>query len=499
MSPRITVVGLGPAGADLLTAQARAALTSTPHRYFRTSRHPAAQALWDESIFYASYDAVYDSSDDRADVYRRIAEALVSAAADHDDVVYAVPGSPTVAEETTRLLVAAAKEGKVELVLVPGISFVEAAGAALGFDLMADGVRVVDAERAHEQITGATGPLLIGHVWRPELVSEAKVALLEHFPPDHWVALARALGGPGQRVSWSPLSELDHGAEVDPLTCIWVPAPLAPSAGAFESLVELVRRLRGPGGCPWDAEQTHHSLIRHLVEETYEVVDALESLPAEAPGGDVPAGAYDHLEEELGDLLCQVVFHAVLAAEAGAFTISDVARGIHDKLVTRHPHVFGDVEVSSSAEVRVNWERIKVEEKGRESAMDDVPASLPALLYAHKLGRRAASVGFDWAPGSPDLVAHVRSELAELEAADTPVEQEAELGDLLLMVVNWSRHLGVDPEGALRRAARRFEARFRVVEARAAERGIDLAKAGADALDELWAEAKAEVGGVSGG
>ena len=414
--------------------------------------------------------------------------------------MYAVPGSAAVGEDVTRLLLERARQREIELVLVPGISFVEAAACALGFDLMTDEVRVIDAERVAAQINGANGALLIAHAWRPELVSDVKLALLEHYPPDHWVALARALGGPGQSVRWAPLAEVDHDVEVDPLTCMWVPAPAQPTAGAFEELVELVRRLRGPGGCPWDAEQTHHSLTRHLVEEAYEVVDAIEELPASAPKGGVPAAAYHHLEEELGDLLFQVVFHAVLAAEAGAFTIHSVARGIHDKLVSRHPHVFGDVTVDSADEVRSNWEKLKAQEKSRASAADDIPASLPALLYAHKLGRRAASVGFDWPPGHPGLADSLRAEIAELERSSTPADREEEIGDLLFMAVNWSRHLKVDPEGALRAAAAKFAARFRVVERLAADRGIDLPGADLDVLEALWSEAKAQVrGGAAAG
>ena len=158
----------------------------------------------------------------------------------------------------------------------------------------------------------------------------------------------------------------------------------------------LIERLRAPGGCPWDAEQTHHTLARHLIEETYEVIEAIEALPASAPGSGpepVPDGAYEHLEEELGDLACQVIFHATFAREAGAFTITDVLAGIHDKLVRRHPHVFGDVAVSGADEVVANWEVIKREEKGRTSLMDGVSRHLPSLLYAHKLYRKAASAG----------------------------------------------------------------------------------------------------------
>jgi tetrapyrrole methylase family protein / MazG family protein len=488
--PRITVVGLGPAGTSLLTAQARAALQSTPHRYFRTSRHPAAEELWEESIYYATYDAVYDAAEDRSSVYRRIAEGLLSAASNHGDIVYAVPGSPVMGEETTQHLLAAARRKEIELVLVPGVSFVEAAGCALGFDLMLHDVRVVDAERAAVLITEVAGPLLIGQVWRQDLLSDVKVALLDHLPSDHWVGLVCALGGPGQSVRWVPLAELDMDAQPDPLTCVFVPAPEQASPASFPALVELVRQLRGPGGCPWDAEQTHHSLTKHLIEETYEVVDAIEALPADAPSGRTSSEAdmqgYVHLEEELGDLLFQVVFHATLAAEAGAFTINDVARGIHDKLIARHPHVFADEVADSAAAVLLDWEQRKSREKGSESVLGAIPGSLPALLYAHKLGLQAASAGMDWPQRSLEDIAVSR--ITELGAASTADERERGLGELLFVVASWARRLNIDPEAALRAAATRFSDRFSALERVARGRGLNLTSASPGIVASLWDE-----------
>jgi MazG family protein len=218
------------------------------------------------------------------------------------------------------------------------------------------------------------------------------------------------------------------------------------------------------------------------VEETYEVIEAIEAVDG-SPEGD------DHLQEELGDLLFQVVFHATLAAEDGRFTLTDVARGIHDKLVHRHPHVFGTVDARTAADVMRNWELIKHDEKGRQSLMDDVP-DLPSLLHAHKVQRRAASVGFDW-PSADAVWPKVDEEAAELRSATTQEERDVEVGDLLFTVVNLARHLGVDPEAALRGATARFRERFRSVEEIAAQRGLDIRSLGIDGLDALWEEAKA--------
>lgn len=237
---------------------------------------------------------------------------------------------------------------------------------------------------------------------------------------------------------------------------------------------ELVRTLRER--CPWDREQTHRTLTRHLLEETYETLEAIEADDAE------------HLCEELGDLLFQVFFHATLGAESGAFDLADVARGVHDKLVGRHPHVFGSVEAETAGQVMANWEQIKQAEKGRASLMDGIPGDLPSLLHAHKVQRKAASVGFDWPDPGP-VYDKVTEELGEVRTA-SPAQVDEEVGDLLFAVVSLARHLGVDPEAALRGATAKFRDRFRAVEGLAVERGLDLAGAGLTVLDSLWDEVK---------
>jgi tetrapyrrole methylase family protein/MazG family protein len=234
-----------------------------------------------------------------------------------------------------------------------------------------------------------------------------------------------------------------------------------PSHDEGQRLLDLVRvmaRLRGPGGCPWDREQTHQSLARHLLEETHETLEAIDQ------------GDPDRLREELGDVLLQVVFHAEMARQEGTFDVDDVAEGITSKLVRRHPHVFGDVEVDSAAEVLVNWERIKTEEKGEHAIDEEIPASLPALSRAAKVQRRAAGLGFDWRTKDA-ASAKVREELGELERAG-PDEAEDELGDLLLAVASLGRRLNVDPETALRKATRRFSDRFERMKSAAEWEGV---------------------------
>jgi len=239
------------------------------------------------------------------------------------------------------------------------------------------------------------------------------------------------------------------------------PVPSTDGGRRVLDLIKVMHRLRAPGGCPWDREQTHQSLGRHLLEETHEVLEAIDS--------EDPA----RLRDELGDVLLQVVFHAEVASEEGAFDLDEVAAGVVAKLIRRHPHVFGEVEVQSAAQVLVNWERIKQDEEGREHGLDDeIPATLPALARASKVQRRAAGFGFDWHTRE-GAEAKVREEIAELERAG-PETAEEELGDVLFAVAALGRTLGIDPESALRRATRRFAERFERMREDAAADGVDL-------------------------
>ena len=254
----------------------------------------------------------------------------------------------------------------------------------------------------------------------------------------------------------------------------------------FGELVQIMARLRGENGCPWDREQTHASIKPYLLEETYEVLESIdENDPAK-------------LEEELGDLALQVVFHAQMADEAGLFTIADVLRGINEKLRRRHPHIFGDVKADTAQEVLFNWEQIKKLERekaqGRASVLDGVPRELPALLRAHRLQEKASRVGFDWNEAR-QVFQKVEEELAELRAAmesEQPDRMEAELGDLLFSLVNLGRFIAVNPEEALRKTIARFIARFQYIEEELARRGTAPGQVTLEEMDALWAEAKAK-------
>ena len=313
--------------------------------------------------------------------------------------------------------------------------------------------------------------------------SEVKLALLDTLSPEHEVTVLQRLGLPDEHVFTVALADLDHEVEPDHLTSLFVDTGDAAVGPELARLLALTERLRGPGGCPWDAKQTHHSLRRHVLEEAYEVVEAIEELPPDAPAGDVPLGAYDALEDELGDLLFQVMIQSVLAAEAGAFTVADVARAVHAKLVRRHPHVFGDVQVSDASEVVTNWEQIKKHEKDDQSLVAGVTAGLPALIAAQKLFRKGASVGLE---PDVDLADAVRG----LSSAD-PASIERALGVVLAAAAAFGREHDIDAESALASWARHYKDRFRRMEQIAATEGVDLAAASTERVRELWERAGA--------
>jgi tetrapyrrole methylase family protein / MazG family protein len=300
------------------------------------------------------------------------------------------------------------------------------------------------------------------------------------------VTVLHHLGLPDEQIRTVTLADLDRHVEPDHLTALLVDGGAGAAAREIARLLGLAERLRGPGGCPWDAEQTHHSLTRYLLEEAYEVVEAVEALPPDAPAGQVSPEAYRALEDELGDLLYQVIFHAVLAGEAGAFDMGDVARGIHDKLVRRHPHVFGDIDAESASDVMRNWEQIKKDEKGHASIVSGLTPGLPSLLYAHKLLRKAASIGLD-PGGRDDALRRLDAVLTELRSGEGR-DLETQVGDLLAAAIVLARSGGVDAESALRGWAVRFRRRFEAMEQLAEARQLELATLPSDAVAALWIE-----------
>jgi tetrapyrrole methylase family protein/MazG family protein len=480
----VHVVGLGPAGLDRLPPSVRALLDRAPTLIVRTVHHPAAGELARTREVVAC-DDLYDSAGNFDAAYGAMV-ARVVAAADSGPVVFAVPGSPLVGERAASAVVAAAGAAGFEVTVHPAESFLDLVWARTGIDPIAHGVQILDARDLPDPLSLHL-PTVITQIDTDMVLDTVAHRLSLVLPDTCEVVVLEALGSPDERVQSVALAGLADIAP-GPRTTV----ALDPGLVGWHGLVVTNRILRDE--CPWDRQQTHHSLISHLIEEAYETVEAVSRLSIEAPGGDVDYAAYAGVEEELGDLLLQVVFHATLAEEAAAFDVETVAEGIRRKLVHRHPHVFGDVEADTAHQVKANWEQIKQEEKERSSLMDDVPDALPSIARAEKLQNRAASVGFDW-PEVASVFAKLEEEVGELEAElihHTPVSDRvaAELGDVLFSVVNLARHAGVDPELALRGAADRFADRFREVERLASGSGRSLTDMSLDELDELWDSAK---------
>jgi len=461
--PRITVCGLGPGGAGSVTTATLAAIERSTVRFVRTARHPTANLVSGA----ASFDHLYEGAESFDEVYGAIADALVAAAVDvaasarsgaGGSVLYAVPGSPLVLEDSVRRLRA---DPRVDVELVPALSFLDEAWARLGVDPVDDGVRLVDGHRFAVEAAGERGPLLVAHVHAPWVLSDIKLAL--DAGDEQRAVVLQGLGTPGERVFEVAWPDLDRAVAPDHLTSLYLAELAAPVAAELAASVELMARLRRD--CPWDRAQTHQSLRRYLLEEAYEVLEAIDRLPA-PPGGRGEDGSaaeeidaddgYELLEEELGDLWFQVLFHAQLAAEAGRFTVADVARTLHDKLVGRHPHVFGDVAPVDATEVVANWERIKQQEKQRSSALDGIPVALPALSLAEKVLQRAERAGWTTDTG----------ELGRAVAGLVPPGAASEdLGRVLLALVVAGRSGHLDAEAALRAAVTAADRRFRQAEA----------------------------------
>jgi tetrapyrrole methylase family protein/MazG family protein len=474
----ITIVGLGPGGREYVTQQTLDAIGATRHRFLRTTKHPSAALVPDAT----SFDDVYEEADTFADVYAEITRRLVDAAGEHGDILYAVPGSPLVLERSVAHLRA---DPRIECTVLPALSFLDLAYAALGIDPVESTVTLIDGHEFATAAAGRSGPLLVAHAHANWVLSDMKLAV-DEADGDEPVVILQRLGTPEQHIVHTTWAELDRVVEADHLTCVYIPHLGSPVGHSLVRFHELARTLREQ--CPWDKEQTHQSLVKYLLEETYEVVDALQDLDPEDASTD------SALIEELGDLLYQIEFHATIAEQEGRFTMTDVVDGVHDKLVRRHPHVFGEVIADDAGTVVANWDAIKHAEKGRTSVFDGVATSQPSLSYAYHVQRKAAKVGFDWPDvgGALPKIAEEAAELSDAIADGDQARMDDELGDLLFAVVNVARHLDVEPEAALRAAAHKFRRRFEHVEQLAAQRGVALGTADLATLDALWDEVKSK-------
>ncbi|MNS61456.1 Nucleoside triphosphate pyrophosphohydrolase/pyrophosphatase MazG [compost metagenome] len=474
----ITVVGMGPGDPNLLTHEAYQTLEQAREIYVRTARHPTVALfdVWGKTLH--AFDHLYDKSESFDEVYETIVKTLIEKGRDHT-ILYAVPGHPLVAEHTVQLLL---KQKEVPVKILAGLSGVEATYALLGVDPVS-GLQVVDALQLETmQLNPELGALVL-QIYNRRVAQRAKIALMKWYPDEHPVTLVRSASVPGEEYKETiPLYEIDRRTDVDHLTSLYVP-PAGPVG--VERLRQIVAKLRNPdGGCPWDLEQTHESLRKFILEEAYEAVEAIDE------------DDDDLMVEEFGDLLLQVVLQSQVAEDREAFDLQEVAERISDKLVYRHPHVFGDATAETPDEVLANWDELKKAEKAEAgieetSRLGKIPP-MAALAYAEKTMGRAAKAGFDW-PSTDEAIAKIEEEWAEIKQALAAGDREEtfrEIGDHLYALVNLTRRLKLDPEDALRQATRRFIGRFQAMEQLVDERQQAWEGLSLEERKSLWQDVK---------
>ena len=365
-----------------------------------------------------------------------------------------------------------------------GISFIEPCLSLLGMDAL-DGLQVLDAltvaEQYHPPLNPAL-PALLAQVYSQAVASHLKLTLMNQYDDEFPVKLIHAAGTAEAAVESMKLYEIDRSARIDVMTSLYIPA--MDELSSFEALQNIIAHLRSPEGCPWDREQTHKSLRPFLIEEAHETLEALD------------AGDPQALYEEMGDLLLQILLHTQIAIDEGEFKMSDLLRHLNEKMIRRHPHVFGDIEATDDlGQLSRIWHEVKQAEKAgdvepSESILDGIPKGAPALFVAQRYSQRASKVGFDWHEAG-GVEAKFQEELAEVLEADSAEARAKEIGDLIFVLVNWLRWLGVDdPESLLRQTNAKFYRRFRHVEQRAQAAGKPIADFSLDELEVWWREAK---------
>lgn len=478
----ITIIGLGPGPVEDMSLRAWKALESAPVVYLRTERHPCVPDL-PPSTTYHSFDHLYETLEAFEDVYSAITARIIEAA-EAGDVVYAVPGDPFVGESTPALIMQAAAEREIPVEIINGISFIEPMLKLIGVDAI-DGLQIVDGltvANMHHPPLNPEQPALLAQVYSRDVASNIKLTMMNQYPDEFGVTLIHGAGTDSAQVEHLPLYEIDRSEHINHLTSLYVP-PLGEYT-SFQAFQEIIAHLRAPEGCPWDRKQTHLSLRPYLIEEAYEVLEAIDKEDPTALAG------------ELGDLLLQIVLHTQIAIEYGEFYMSDVLEYVNRKMIRRHPHVWGDVDVDGNPEkVTANWEQIKQSERADDeeaptSRLDGLPPGMPALMIAYKYSERAAKVGFDW-DSIEGVEDKVREEMAEIFDAKTADDKIHEIGDLLFAIVSWLRWLGVDdPESLLRQHNAKFYQRFKYIEVTAAVQGRDLKDMTMEEMQALWDDAK---------
>jgi len=477
----IKIMGLGPGAKDALTIGALEVLKSASRIYIRTEKHPTVDYIRTLGIDFVTFDDKYEAGTSFDEVYDLIAQNLLSEQAKYGDIVYAVPGHPLVAERTVTILIKLCDEQNIEYEILPAVSFIDAMMESLKIDPVS-GLRIIDSFDLKNQIGDRRSGVIITQVYNKLIASEVKLWLSQYYEDDSEIYFVRAAGVKGIEVIRKiPIYEIDRQTDIDYLTSLYIPKNT--KSKDFNDLLEIMDILRGAEGCPWDKEQSHESLKKYLVEECYEVLEAIDEKDD------------DMLIEELGDVLLQVVFHAKIGKEQGYFNINDVIAGICNKMIHRHPHVFGTETINTSEEVLTTWDKIKRDEKGFETYTEElkhVGKNLPSLMRAEKVQKKASKIGFDFdkVESAMDKVIEELKEVKDVYKSNNKAKILEEIGDLFFSVVNVARFLDIEPESALHCTIEKFIKRFDYMEKVSLERGMKLEEMSLNGMDSLWNEAK---------
>lgn len=474
----IKIVGLGPGSIGDLTIKAIETMKSAKKVYLRTLRHPNVDYIREQGINFDTFDEMYDNASDFDSLYINIANTIVK----EEDVVYGVPGHPLVAEKSVDHIINICKENNMKYELITSISFIDAIISVMEIDPIS-GIKVVDGLQLEKQEPDTNISNIVTQVYNKLVASNVKIKLMDYYDDEQKVYVIRGAGVEGiEKIEEVFLYEIDRLSWIDHLTSLYIP-PCTNQKYSFNDLINIIKRLRGEKGCPWDKEQTHTSLEKCLIEECYEVIDAIRTENV------------DNLCEELGDLLLQVVFHSEIAKDYDGFNIKDVTHNISEKMIKRHPHIFENESVSTSDEVLGNWEKIKMKEKSQENytkVLKDIPINFPALLRAQKVQEKVKKVGFDF-ENVEDTMRKIEEEYKELLAAydERNIEEvEEEIGDLLFSIVNFTRFLRLNSEICLTNTIEKFIKRFEYIENSIAEKSKTFDDLSLNDLNALWDESK---------
>ncbi|QKY70899.1 nucleoside triphosphate pyrophosphohydrolase [Lentibacillus sp. CBA3610] len=480
MCHTIEIIGLGAGDLDQLSLGIyRKLAANESKRYVRTIDHPAVKQLMQEGMTFTSFDQAYETTERFEDVYQHITDTLLEKAQRHN-IVYAVPGHPMLAEKTVQLLL---NQDNIPVNVVGGQSYLDALFTSLKIDPI-EGFQFIDGTSFNRSQLNYQHHIIFSQVYDRFIASDVKLTLLEDLPPDYTVKIVEAAGSDQETITEVSLEELDRAfPDVNNLISIYIPpVPDEMLHHTFTQLREAMAALRGPDGCPWDRAQTHETLREYAIEEVYELIEAIDEQND------------DGIVEELGDMLLQVMLHSQIGEDDGYFSIDDVIRSITDKMIHRHPHVFGDRSAETVDAVHRTWDALKQAEKGhqRDAVLDGVPTGLPGLAKAFKLQKKAAKVGFGW-EDIQDIWEKLEEELDEVQEAVNSGKQselEQELGDVLFVLANISRYYKINPEIALNQTNQKFVSRFSHIETELQAKGKDIKQVTLEEMDYYWNQAK---------